>query len=725
LSDQYRTADGPDLTSGAAEDRTSPPATFVDTPAAEAPRTFVDAPRTFVDVPAEAPRTFVDTPVSEAPRTFVDAPAGDAPRTFVDAPAEAPRTFVDGAGAEEAGADTGPVQHVGINLPPPLAERYRVIRELAPGAEADVVEAEALADGSRVAIKVFRARDFSAGTGQIEALDRVGREYVVDVIERDHYGQKWWEVMPYLPHGSIADIRAGESQPWDPQLVRDLLAQVATALTHVHAQQLVHRDIKPQNLLVASLDPLHVVLGDFGLARVIAETREQHSTSRTIAYAPPEATAGVVSAAWDWWSLGMTVLELLRGQHPFQEPNGRWQSENVMLATVLDARGVPLTGVTDDRWQLLLRGLLTYDHLERWGPGEVTSWLKGGSPVVHQFAGTAQSPDKPHVRPFVFKGAEYTDSRELAHAMLAEPAETARLISGLAIRAPQSALLLSWLRSQGHDVQELMDSRVAERSQAILLTMLDPSAHPVSQGFGVSVGELPDLVEGALESNWRGPEAVAIESLRTSGALGVLSRLDGQGALALVDDTWQRTTFHLDTLMSRLPGHVREEVQPLGMAARGLLLASAASEGNLLPELGHGDPDALAQPWYANLMRVDPSAADGAARRVLAAVTRDLAANLTRQERTAVQLRERQELERRRRAEEQARDQVAYKRARSTAQLIAWAAVITSFFFGPLGVGLGIYSLRQSKRFNLPRRRRAWIAIIFGVITTISLLSSF
>ena len=701
--------------------------------AADAPRTFVDAapeaPRTFVDAAPEAPRTFVDA-APEAPRTFVDA-APEAPRTFVDGAPEAPGTFVDAPagpstatsvdGGEQAGAATAPSAHVSINLPPPLAARYRVIRELAPGAEADVVEAEALADGRRVAIKIFRARDFSADAAQVEALDRVGREYVVDVLERDHYGQKWWEVMPYLAHGSIADLRAGDSRPWAPEVVRDVLGQVSTALAHVHAEQLVHRDVKPQNLLVASLQPLHVVLGDFGLARVLAAAREQHSTSRTIAYAPPEATAGVVSAAWDWWSLGMTVLELLVGRHPFQGPDGRWQSDNVMLATVLDARGIPLTAVSDDRWRLLLQGLLTYDHLARWGHEQVTSWLSGGSPAV-QRPSVAQESDRPRVRPFVFKGAEYTDPRELAQAMLADSAETARLTSGLAIRAPQSALLLSWLRTQGHDVQELTDSRAPERAQALLLTMLDPSAHPVSQGFGVAADELPQLVQAAAAHNWGGREAAVIESLRTSGALGVLSRLDGQSGLALVEDTWQRTSFQLDTLIGRLPGDVQERVRPRVGLARGMLLVHAAIGDGTVPPPDAAPEDALAQPWYADLVRQAPTAPDGVARVALADVTAGLAAELTVQQRTAAQLRERQELERRRVAAEQKQFLAGAKRARSTDQVLAWAAIISSFVFGPLGVWLGVLSLRQASRYHLPKHKRAWFAVVIGVITTLNLI---
>jgi serine/threonine protein kinase len=716
LSDQDRGPAGPiehDVTTNA-------PRTFVDA-APEAPRTFVDgvpeAPRTFVDGVPEAPRTFVDG-VPEAPRTFVDG-APEAPGTFVDVPAGATATPADGG--EQAGAATAPSAHVGINLPPPLAERYRVIRELAPGAEADVVEAEALDGGRRVAIKVFRARDFSADAAQIEALDRVGRQYVVDVLERDHYGQKWWEVMPYLAHGSIADVRAGDSRPWAPEVVRDVLGQVATALAHVHAEQLVHRDVKPQNLLVASIQPLHVVLGDFGLARVLAAAREQHSTSRTIAYAPPEATAGVVSAAWDWWSLGMTVLELLVGRHPFQGPDGRWQSDNVMLATVLDARGVPLTAVPDDRWRLLLQGLLTYDHLARWGHEQVMSWLGGGSPAV-QRPPVAQEPDRPRVRPYVFKGAEYTDPRKLARAMLADPAETARLTSGLAIRAPQSALLLSWLRALGHDVQELTDSRSPERAQALLLTMLDPSAHPVSQGFGVAADELPQLVHAAAAANWQGREAAAVESLRTSGALGVLSRLDGQSRLAVVEDTWQRTSFQLDTLVGRLPGEVQERVRPLVGLARGMLLVHAASGDATVPAPDTAPQDALAQPWYADLLQPARTAPDGAARVALADVTGRLAAELTVQQRTAAQLRERQELERRRVAAERQQYAAGEKRARTFDQVLAWAALITAFFFGPLGLGLGIYSLRQAFRYRMPRHKRAWIAVVVGVITTLGLI---
>lgn len=586
--------------------------------------------------------------------------AAPAPRTVVDgqpaAPGGAPVTSLDrgddfGAPLTTLDLDSAAGPHCdwhAVNLPPPLHERFRIVRMLPSGAEADVVLAEPRAAGERVAIKVFRTRDFSSPEMQalLQKLDAVSREHVIGVLERGQYGGRWWEVMPYAEHGSLDDLRGGTLEPMAPEQVRQMLAQVAHALAAVHAAQLIHRDVKPQNILVLDVEPLRVVLGDFGLARIVAATREQGSTSRTPAYAAPESLHGQLHATRDWWSLGITCLELLWGRNPFQEPGGDWMDEHVILETILSGRGIPRGPVVDPRWTLLLDGLLTQDHRQRWGSAEVLRWLGGESPQVH----AARQTSAPAGPPFVFNGVAHTDPLELARAFEADAAGTARITKGFAVNAPQSAALLGWLRARDYDVRELEGTRSPERAHVLLMTMLDPQARPAVFGVSVAREDLAALVGTAARSGWSGREAGVLETLRSSGALGVLARLEGHSELAVIDEQWQRTTDQLDALVQRLPEDVRRQVghgtKPL-LAAQAWLLVGATTGHLPDPRPSSVTAAARRQGWFTELAQDSASHADSAARRALAEVTMDLAADITREqdarrEREAREARERQ-----------------------------------------------------------------------------------
>src|SRR5205814_6297666 len=104
-----------------------------------------------------------------------------------------------------------------------------------------------------------------------------------------------------------------------PDRAVSLTAQAAAGLAHAHAAGLVHRDVKPHNLLVSSDG--RVKIADFGIARAAQETRltEAGTVLGTAAYAAPEQTAGLdVTAAADVYGLGACLYEALTGRPPYQ-----------------------------------------------------------------------------------------------------------------------------------------------------------------------------------------------------------------------------------------------------------------------------------------------------------------------------------------------------------------------------------------------------------------------
>jgi len=271
--------------------------------------------------------------------------------------------------------------------------------------EADLWVATGKAKQTAV-VKVFRWG--LRPKAEIEAkLLKVSRAQVVEVYGRGVLPDgRHYEILEHIRHGTLADLGKGGL----PQArVKEVLKELGDAVEALHEVGILHRDLKPANVLVRTVEPLDLVLTDFGISSLAELSLHASSAHRTAAYSAPEAMTGVVSRASDWWSVGVMVLELLRRAHPFAGLDER--AVNFQLVT----RGIDVPADLAPDWALLVKGLLTRDHAKRWGAEQVRGWLEGKRNLtVHYTAAAAAVAGQ---KPYRFQGQEYGDASGLAVAL--------------------------------------------------------------------------------------------------------------------------------------------------------------------------------------------------------------------------------------------------------------------------------------------------------------------
>ncbi len=207
-----------------------------------------------------------------------------------------------------------------------LNSRYRLDKKIGQGGFAEVYLSTDLLLERRVAVKVLN----SELTGDESFLERFGKEAKA-VAALDHpnilsihdYGQSQetaYLVMPYVEGGALHDkLRRGSRLSLTQ--TASYLTQVASALDYAHRRNIVHRDVKPQNMLLRSDDD-RLLLADFGIAKVLDSAASQGRTGvmGTLSYMAPEQINGRVGIATDIYALGCVLFQMLTGQLPFAGP---------------------------------------------------------------------------------------------------------------------------------------------------------------------------------------------------------------------------------------------------------------------------------------------------------------------------------------------------------------------------------------------------------------------
>ena len=207
---------------------------------------------------------------------------------------------------------------------PPISGRYELQEVIGMGGMSVIYAAWDLKYDRPVAIKVLRAElgvdeDFIRRFDQeAQAASRMSHPNIVDLYDVGQDGDIRYLAMEFVKGSTLKDL-IRQSGSIHPLLAVQMALRILAAVDHAHINQIVHRDIKPQNILVTEDGVIKVA--DFGIARAINQStytsRDGNVLGSVHYFSPEQASGKVVDEKSDLYSVGVVLYEMLTGQVPF------------------------------------------------------------------------------------------------------------------------------------------------------------------------------------------------------------------------------------------------------------------------------------------------------------------------------------------------------------------------------------------------------------------------
>ncbi|WAL69018.1 serine/threonine-protein kinase [Amycolatopsis cynarae] len=264
--------------------------------------------------------------------------------------------------------------------------RYRLLRQLGRGGYGRVWLAQDCVLGVEVAVKEVAVPPGSTAAMTAEVIERATLEARHAARLRDHPNIVTvhdvlvergtpWTVMQYVPGRSLAD-EIEVNGPVPVPVARQVAAAMLSALSACHEAGVIHRDVKPHNIMLA--EDGTPMLTDFGIAKATGQANmtEEGMVVGSVAYIAPERAKGQdATAASDLFSLGVTLYHAVEGASPFDRGSGMATLAAVLLDDLPEpVNAGPLTP--------LIQGLTTKDPDVRWTAEQATALLDGQPPTM-------------------------------------------------------------------------------------------------------------------------------------------------------------------------------------------------------------------------------------------------------------------------------------------------------------------------------------------------------
>ena len=299
-----------------------------------------------------------------------------------------------------------------------------------PSGEADIYLCSGTENhaGKKFILKYYR-RENAVKPEVIAKLRSISSPYVAPVSGFGEFQGHQYTIRPYYEFPALSDVLSAGTRFSENELKTYIIPSAIEGLKVVHDAGILHRDLKPGNLIPDDKGE-HVVLIDFGISsNSDGVTFVMTQPGMTPFYAAPEAIQGIYHRETDYYALGITIFELFTGYTPFQNPDISGE-EAAKLATISK---IEFPDNFPENLRKLVLGL-TYKDIShrnekdnpnrRWGYDEVKRWLNGENvPVPGELTGTggAESVTTISFQPYRFNGKTYTEEKELLLAMLHQP----------------------------------------------------------------------------------------------------------------------------------------------------------------------------------------------------------------------------------------------------------------------------------------------------------------
>ena len=308
-----------------------------------------------------------------------------------------------------------------------LAERYELADVLGRGGMADVYRARDRVLAREVAVKLLRdttqnETDRLRFTAEARTLAGLNHPGIVMILDAGISTEQPFLVMELVEGPTLGQVCAAGTLSSDRSA--SIGAQLAEALAYAHDQGVIHRDVKPGNVLLGADD--RVKLADFGIARLIGETVTHTKTGTavgTAAYLSPEQVRGQeITPATDVYSLGLVLLEALTGERPY--PGTPMESALARLS-----REPRIPEELPETWRRLLHVMTLRESEARPHPRDVAEQLGAlaGRPVP---AGTAGPDQVGTIQPAAADAVQETVLLTQAQEPLTVPAPTRSAAAG-------------------------------------------------------------------------------------------------------------------------------------------------------------------------------------------------------------------------------------------------------------------------------------------------------